>query len=127
MAGLIAARLRLSTKRRNGWSPRRSGSRSMPNGRSHSLMPSATRKPPIASCSETGIRPWRARRPDGKRPRFPLTGGDLIAMGLAPGPVVARTLQRVERAWVAGGFEPDRESVRALARAHVDQALRDSQ
>ena len=58
-------------------------------------------------------------------PRFPLSGADIIAMGLVPGPVVARTLQAIEREWMAGGFSLDPESVRTLARAHVDQALRD--
>ncbi len=60
-------------------------------------------------------------------PRLPLTGGDLIAMGLQPGPLIAKTLQGIERAWIAGGFDPDRERVRVLARAHVNQALRASQ
>jgi poly(A) polymerase len=127
MAGLIAARLRLSNKA------------------AKRLVTAAQREPvdaerPLALAYAVGNEeaadrillgngdPALARAAIGwKRPRFPLTGGDLIAMGLAPGPVVARTLQGVERAWVAGGFEPDRESVRALARAHVDQALRDSQ
>jgi poly(A) polymerase len=60
------------------------------------------------------------------KPRFPLTGGDLIAMGLKPGPEVARTLQAIESQWVAEGF-PDEEKVCALARAEVDQLLRSSQ
>ena len=60
------------------------------------------------------------------RPRFPLSGGDLIAMGLEPGPIVARTLQAIEREWIAGGF-PAEDEARRLARAQVDQALRDSQ
>ena len=57
-------------------------------------------------------------------PRLPLTGGDLIAMGLAPGPVVAATLQAVERAWIAHGFPQDAEQVGALARAEVERTLR---
>ncbi len=61
------------------------------------------------------------------RPRFPLGGGDLIAMGLSPGPLVARTLQAVERQWAEGGFAADTDDVRALARAALDQALRSSQ
>ena len=59
-------------------------------------------------------------------PRFPLGGGEIIAMGLAPGPVVARTLQAVERDWVAAGFPLDEGELRALARRRVDQALADS-
>ena len=61
------------------------------------------------------------------RPRLPVGGGDLIAMGLEAGPVVARTMQAVEREWARSGFAQDRKQVRALARRHVDQALRDSQ
>jgi poly(A) polymerase len=59
------------------------------------------------------------------KPRFPLAGGELIAMGLKPGPEVARTLQAIEGQWVAKGF-PDDETARALARAEVDQLLRNS-
>jgi poly(A) polymerase len=62
-----------------------------------------------------------------QRPRLAVTGGDLIAMGLEAGPVVAATLQAIERDWAAAGFTPDKAAVRALARTHVDQALRSSQ
>jgi poly(A) polymerase len=61
------------------------------------------------------------------RPRLAIGGGDLIAMGLEVGPIVAATLQAIERDWAAAGFPSDKESVRALARRHVDQALRASQ
>ncbi len=40
------------------------------------------------------------------RPRFPLSGGQLIARGLVPGPAVARTLKAIEAQWIAEGF-PD--------------------
>jgi len=55
-------------------------------------------------------------------PRFPLTGGDLIALGLTPGPIVAATLQQIERQWVKDGF-PDRDRVEAMARGAVAAAL----
>ncbi|HEY0626620.1 MAG TPA: CCA tRNA nucleotidyltransferase [Allosphingosinicella sp.] len=61
------------------------------------------------------------------RPRLSVGGGDLIAMGLTPGSIVARTLQAAEREWIARGFPADEEEQRAIARAHVDQVLRDSQ
>ena len=64
---------------------------------------------------------------DWQPPRFTLGGGDLIAMGLSPGPVVAQTLQAIQRDWIERGFPSDGEEVRALARSHVDQALRASQ
>jgi len=59
-----------------------------------------------------------------QRPRLPLSGGDLIAMGLEAGPVVAATMQAVEREWVRAGFPPAKAQVRAMARRHVDQVLR---
>jgi len=62
-----------------------------------------------------------------QRPRLAVSGGDLIAMGLEAGPVVAATLQAIEREWAASGFASDKAEVRALARRHVDQALRSSQ
>ncbi|MBU0795205.1 MAG: CCA tRNA nucleotidyltransferase, partial [Alphaproteobacteria bacterium] len=59
-------------------------------------------------------------------PRLPLSGGDLIAMGLTAGPLVARTLQALERAWVNQGF-PDAETTRDMARQMVESTLRSSQ
>ncbi|MGQ0588210.1 MAG: CCA tRNA nucleotidyltransferase [Sphingosinicella sp.] len=67
------------------------------------------------------------RLDDWKRPKLPVSGGDLIAMGLEEGPIVARTMQAIEREWVNLGFSADRKEVRALARRHVDQALRERQ
>jgi poly(A) polymerase len=62
-----------------------------------------------------------------QRPRLRLGGGDIIAMGLAPGPVVARTLQAIEREWADAGFPPEAAVQRAIARRQVDQALREAQ
>jgi poly(A) polymerase len=61
------------------------------------------------------------------RPRLPISGGDLIALGVPAGPAVARTLQAIEREWAEGGFAAGRDQVRALARARVDQVLRSIQ
>ena len=55
-------------------------------------------------------------------PRFPLTGGELITLGLTPGPIVAATLQQVEALWVKEGF-PGRDRLDALAREAVTAAL----
>jgi len=54
-----------------------------------------------------------------ERPRLPISGGDLIARGLKPGPRVAATLQAIERRWIAEDF-PDAARVEAL----VDEELR---
>ncbi|GGE81693.1 CCA tRNA nucleotidyltransferase [Sphingomonas prati] len=58
-----------------------------------------------------------------ERPVLGISGGDLIAMGLAPGPLVARTLHQIERSWSDAGFPPDR--VADIARAAVERAKTD--
>lgn len=58
------------------------------------------------------------------RPRLPVSGGALVARGLEAGPLVAATLQAIEREWVASGFPND---VAAIVERHVAQALRSSQ
>ncbi|MDP5278065.1 CCA tRNA nucleotidyltransferase [Sphingomonas sp. DG1-23] len=55
-------------------------------------------------------------------PQLPLTGGALVARGLAKGPDVARALRAVEDRWVAENF-PGEERVAALADEVVAQAL----
>jgi poly(A) polymerase len=62
-----------------------------------------------------------------QRPRLRVGGGDVIAMGLAAGPIVARTLQAIEREWAEAGFPPESAVQRTIARRHVDQALRERQ
>ena len=50
-----------------------------------------------------------------ERPKLPVSGRDLIDLGLTPGPVVAATLADVEWQWVEGGAVGDREHVLKLA------------
>ncbi len=50
-------------------------------------------------------------------PVFPLKGSDLVGLGLAPGPRVGELLAMLEAAWIAGGFEIDRDEL--LDRARV--------
>jgi len=57
-----------------------------------------------------------------ERPPFRLSGGDLIALGLRAGPVVAATLRAVEQRWVDAGF-PDDATLHAFAREAVQDAL----
>ncbi len=51
------------------------------------------------------------------KPVFPLSGRDLIARGVPPGPEVSRLLGIGERAWIAAGFPSD-------ATAILDQILK---
>lgn len=47
-------------------------------------------------------------------PKFPLTGGSIVARGIQAGPEVARVLQAAERQWIEEGF-PDAARVEEIA------------
>lgn len=51
-------------------------------------------------------------------PRFPLKGGELIAMGMEAGPEVAAKLREIEDVWIAEDF-PDEVRVREIAQQHL--------
>jgi poly(A) polymerase len=77
---------------------------------------------PARAGRSGGQDPARRRRSGGrgaldgwKRPRLAVGGGDLIAMGLEAGPVVARTLQAIEREWAESGFAGEPSSGRSPA------------
>lgn len=55
-------------------------------------------------------------------PRLGISGGALIKRGLAEGPVVARTLRRIEDRWVAAGF-PQASALEAIVADELAQAL----
>jgi poly(A) polymerase len=44
-------------------------------------------------------------------PQFPITGKDLIAVGVAPGPAMGDMLYQLEDWWVASDFAPSREEL----------------
>jgi poly(A) polymerase len=54
-------------------------------------------------------------------PEFPLRGSDLLARGIAAGPLIGTILDRVEDWWVAEGF-PDSET---SLRAHLESVIAD--
>ena len=58
-------------------------------------------------------------------PRLPISGGDLVARGIARGPEVARALRQVESQWIAEGF-PDATRVAEIADAVAAQLLVDT-
>ena len=59
-----------------------------------------------------------------KVPRLPISGGALMACGLSSGPIVAATLQAVERRWIEEDF-PDLDRLGAIADEEVAQVLRE--
>ena len=52
-------------------------------------------------------------------PRLPVSGRDLIALGVPEGPEVSKALQDVQKLWVAAGFPEDRQAVIDLAQGSV--------
>ena len=46
-------------------------------------------------------------------PAFPVTGEDLKQAGMAPGPEIGQTLERLKHAWADDGFQMDREALLA--------------
>ena len=58
-----------------------------------------------------------------KAPRLPIGGGALIQRGLTEGPIVARTLRKIEDQWVAAGF-PRGEAFDEIVEAELIQARR---
>ncbi len=57
-----------------------------------------------------------------EKPCLPISGGDLLAQGVKPGPAVGATLRALEDAWIAGGFSASREELLAAARSHCPTA-----
>ncbi|KQR69125.1 CCA tRNA nucleotidyltransferase [Rhizobium sp. Leaf341] len=53
-----------------------------------------------------------------QKPVFPVSGGDLIASGISPGPAMGAKLGELEESWIASGFRESRDSL--LARLAVD-------
>jgi poly(A) polymerase len=50
-----------------------------------------------------------------KAPRLPIGGGALISRGLAEGPIVAKTLKRIEDQWIKAGFPTGDEFERIVS------------
>ena len=44
-------------------------------------------------------------------PVLPVSGGDLLAAGMNPGPDIGVTLRRLEDWWVASGFTPGKQDL----------------
>ncbi|OLP57197.1 poly(A) polymerase [Rhizobium rhizosphaerae] len=57
-----------------------------------------------------------------EKPRFPLSGADVLAAGLAAGPKVGELLAGLEEAWVAENFAADRKTLLARLQAEADKA-----
>jgi poly(A) polymerase len=56
-----------------------------------------------------------------QKPTFPISGGSLIARGMAAGPPVAITLKAIENAWIDAGFPTDTAFETLVSRAIESQ------
>jgi len=65
------------------------------------------------------VRDWQA-------PDFPVGGKDLLALGVTPGPQIARLLGRIREEWIAAGF-PSAETAQAIAVQCVAESERADQ
>ena len=118
-ATAVATRLRLSKKAvkrlalaagRDTGDPRRLAYRLGPEAAVDRLL--------LAGDADGRVAALQSWRP----PHLPISGKDLIGMGLEPGPAVARTLQAVEREWEEAGFPTEKAAVLAMARRSVEEA-----
>jgi len=70
---------------------------------------------------------WRHRLALPQRwrpPRFPISGADVVALGVAPGPRVGALLRALEDWWIAGCFAADEEALRARLAALAEEPRR---
>jgi len=58
----------------------------------------------LAGWTGAGKSAVLARLAEIEVPRFPISGNDLIAAGLAPGPGLGMALERLEKRWIASNF-----------------------
>ena len=68
----------------------------------------AAERPDAVAARLAELRAW-------EEPRLPISGRDVIALGVAAGPEVSRLMARVEEDWIEADF-PDRDTTLELAR-----------
>jgi poly(A) polymerase len=121
----VAARLKLSNKMREGFAQRlRADAPTPTNIRAIAYRADidTARDAAMLYASDTELPECLARLEQWNVPTLSIKGGELIAMGLPAGPLVAKTLQAIEAAWIQEGF-PDATRQRALAVEMVDASL----
>jgi poly(A) polymerase len=121
----VAARLKLSNKMREGFGYRlRAGVPTPFNVRAIAYRADieTARDAVMLYAVDADVPECLARLEKWETPTLVIKGGELISMGLPPGPLVAKTLQAIEAAWIQEDF-PDAARQRALAVHTVNAAL----
>ncbi|MEY3633773.1 MAG: hypothetical protein RLZZ61_183 [Pseudomonadota bacterium] len=121
----VAARLKLSNKMREGFANRlRAGDPTPFNVRAIAYRTDidAARDAVMLFADDADVQECLVRLEQWEIPTLAIKGGELINMGLPPGPLVAKTLQTIEGLWIQEDF-PDAARQRELARQAVNAAL----
>jgi poly(A) polymerase len=121
----VAARLKLSNKLREGFGRRLHAPAPLPDNICAIAFRAdidTARDVAMLYSTDSDLPPCLARLEKWDSPNLSIKGGALIAMGLPAGPMVAKTLQAIEAAWVSEEF-PDTERQRQLAAQAVKAAL----
>ena len=70
--------------------------------------------------------PWRtflATANEWQQPVLPVSGHDVMALGVAKGPAIGQILAEVESWWIASGFTDDTSAIETALRAAVQKVL----
>jgi poly(A) polymerase len=105
IAAAVAVRLKLSNKARKRLACASGAAQGVPEALAYRLgSDCAVDRLLLAGEAEDAARiaKWHA-------PRLPISGGALIGRGLPEGPIVARTLRRIEDRWIEAGFPEGEE------------------
>jgi poly(A) polymerase len=126
IAGAVAARLKLSRvqrKRLKTAAARETADVDHPRALAYRLgIESAADRLLIGDAAEDDVATALERLATDPPPEFLLKGGELIAMGLPAGPIVATTLREIEEQWIAENF-PDEHALHAIAQQKVEAIL----
>ena len=121
----VAARLKLSNKLREGFTRRLQAKVPKPDNicaTAYHTDSDTARDVAMLYAADVDIQLCLAQLDQWICPSLSIKGGTLLAMGLPAGPLLAKTLQAIETAWIAEGF-PNPERQRELAVQTVNIAL----
>jgi poly(A) polymerase len=121
----VAARLKLSNKLRGGLAQRLSAPPPQPDNvraMAYHADIGTARDVVMLFGTDSAIPECLAQLQQWEIPSLNVKGGDLIKLGLKAGPLVAKTLQAIEAAWIDEGF-PDIKRQNELASQTVNTAL----
>jgi len=126
-ADKVAARLKLSNKMREGFAQRLRAGVPTPftvRAIAYRADIDTARDAVLLYAVDADVPECLAQLEQWDIPTLSIKGGELINMGLPPGPLVAKTLQAIEAAWIEEGF-PDAARQREMAEQAVNAVLAD--